>query len=211
MYARLGHGGSGAMQPLPPPPLSPQPQEDAEYDDSFNEFLDMLNENEAAGVHADELQAAIAASIETEFLEGNNARTANKVNQVLLERAMEISVDRHVYSETEHHRIYHEDEERVYHKAKLEVDACNRRQVLLAHRHLPPTPATLLHQEMSSPGCKDVRQPQIGSCAVLGWTRGRRRLKARLARRMPRPQEAATTRIIYFRLGLKFHLNLIQI
>jgi hypothetical protein len=169
MYTMLGHGGSCATLPPPPPPSPP-----LEDDDSFNEFLDELNDNQACEVPANELQPAIVASFRMQRLEGNNTKTVKEVNQVLLERAMEVSVDRHVYSETEHHRIYHEDEERVYHKAKLEVDACNRRQALLARRHLPPTPAALLHQEMSSPGCKDVRRPQIGSCAVLGWTRGRR-------------------------------------
>jgi hypothetical protein len=49
-----------------------------------------------------EFQAGIAASFETQRQERNNMRTAEEVNQVLLERAMEVYGEagrRHVYSE----------------------------------------------------------------------------------------------------------------
>jgi hypothetical protein len=49
---------------------------------------------------------------------------------------MEVSVARRVYSKAEHRRIYREAKECVYREAKLEGDARNLLQVLLAR----PTP-----------------------------------------------------------------------
>jgi hypothetical protein len=48
------------------------------------------------------------------------------VNQVLLERAIEASVDRPVYDDAERHRVCCKDKERVYREAELEVDTRNR-------------------------------------------------------------------------------------
>jgi hypothetical protein len=87
MYTMLGHGGSCATLPPPPPP--PPPLED---DDSFNEFLDELNDNQACEVPANELQPAIVASFRMQRLEGNNTKTVKEVNQVLLERAMGVGL-----------------------------------------------------------------------------------------------------------------------
>jgi hypothetical protein len=87
-----------------------------------------------------ELQAAIASSFETQCQERGNARGAEKVNQVLLERAIEASVGRPAYSDAERHRVYREDE--------MEVDAHNRRWEMLASRRPSPIPVALLRQEM---------------------------------------------------------------
>jgi hypothetical protein len=69
------------------------------------------------------------------------------VNQVLFERAMETFVDRPVYDDVEHHRVYRESEERVYREAELEVDARNWRRSMLAARHPSPRPSleVMLH------------------------------------------------------------------
>jgi hypothetical protein len=105
MYTMLGHGGSCATLPPPPPPSPP-----LEDDDSFNEFLDELNDNQACEVPANELQPAIVASFRMQRLEGNNTKTVKEVNQVLLERAMGVSADMRVYGEAERRRFYCEAE-----------------------------------------------------------------------------------------------------
>jgi hypothetical protein len=58
------------------------------------------------------LQASIAASFKTEREERNNTRTVEEVNQVLLERAMEISQDR--APRAKHARLFMEAERHCY-------------------------------------------------------------------------------------------------
>jgi hypothetical protein len=50
--------------------------------------------------------AAIAAFVKTQRQERGNARAADEVNQVLLERAMEASVGMPVYSDDVRHHVY---------------------------------------------------------------------------------------------------------
>jgi hypothetical protein len=73
-------------------------------------------------------------------LSHGNARTAEEVNQLLLDLAMEASIGRPVYDDAECHHVYRE--------AELEVDASNRHHTMLAAWHPTPSLAAMLHQEV---------------------------------------------------------------
>jgi hypothetical protein len=57
--------------------------------------------------------------------------------------------------------------ERVYREAELEVDARNWHREMLTSRHLPPSPAAVLHQEMVHTTAQQ-RQPTTERIAWCG-------------------------------------------
>jgi hypothetical protein len=70
------------------------------------EFLEELDAAQAGDVSPAEFQAAIAAFVKTQRQEHGNARAADEVNQVLLERVMEASVGMPIYSDDVLHHVY---------------------------------------------------------------------------------------------------------
>jgi hypothetical protein len=70
-----------------------------------------------------ELQVSIATSFEMQCQGRDNAMTTEKVNQVILERAMEASIGRPVYGDTEWNHVYRE--------AKMVVNTRNRHRAMM--------------------------------------------------------------------------------